>query len=40
MIKADYYLDTIKKINFENFLIDNVPYIADTWDDDVLFRKK
>lgn len=40
MIKADYYLDTIKKINFDNFLSDNVPYVADTWDDDVLFRKE
>lgn len=39
VIKADYKLDTIKKINFDNFLSDNVPYIADVWNDDKLFRK-
>lgn len=38
VIKSDYKLDTIKKINFDNFVSENVPYVADVWNDDELFR--
>ncbi len=31
VIQADFSLDTIKKINFDKFLSDNIPVVADSW---------
>ncbi len=31
VIVADYTLETIRKINFERFLWENIPVIADSW---------
>lgn len=31
VIKASYNNDTIKKIDFENFLWENIPSVADEW---------
>lgn len=37
VIKANYTLSTIQKINIENFVSDNVPVIADEWWNNELF---
>lgn len=37
VIKADYSLQTIQRINFDNFVSENIPIIADTWWNNELF---
>lgn len=37
VIKADYTLNTIQSINFDNFVSENIPLVADTWWNDELF---
>ncbi len=37
VIKANYTLKTIQSINFDNFVSENIPIIADTWWNNELF---